>query len=84
MAYPLMPAALAAERIADLHRAAARRCIVLAVQRARRRRPAVASDPCVPAQAMAPGGPGREHLCDAMSLAADVRSIARPESRDLA
>jgi hypothetical protein len=83
VAYPLMPAALAAERIADLHRAAARRRIVLAALRLRRRRPAVASDPRPSTQTVAPGEQPREHLCDAMALVGDAKPNARPERSDL-
>ena len=79
MTYPLLPAALAAERIADLHRAATRRRIVLAALRVRRR-PAVAPDPHPSARAtVVPCGNGREHLCDPVTLVADVRSMAQPE-----
>jgi hypothetical protein len=67
VAYPLMPAALAAERIADLHRVAARRRLVLAALRGRQRRSAVACDPRPTTQtAIASGGHPEEHLCDAM------------------
>lgn len=38
MPYPLLPAAIAAERIADMHRQAARRSAVLSALRARRQR----------------------------------------------
>jgi hypothetical protein len=81
--YPLLPAALAAERIADLHRTAARRRTVLAALRARRRRAAAASDQN-PATQTAPtqpqftetqttqnasaGGYMTEHLCDAVPV----------------
>jgi hypothetical protein len=44
MSYPLIPAALANERIADLHRAASRRDLVLAALRGRRRRPRAEPD----------------------------------------
>jgi len=83
--YPLLPAALAAERIADLHRVATRRRLVLAVLRARRQRPAAAAEPrpFARTELSTPVGPTREHLCDAecdaVPVAADSRSATRRE-----
>ena len=80
MTYPLLPAALAAERIADLHRVAARRRIVLEVLRARRRRPAAVSEPhpFARSEASTPVGRSGEHLCDAERDAVPVTADSRP------
>ena len=80
MTYPLLPAALAAERIADLHRVARRRRIVLEVLRARRRRPAAVSEPrpFARTEVSTPAGLTEEHLCDAEPDGVPVTADSRP------
>lgn len=84
VSYPLLPTALASERIADLHRAATRRRTVLAALLARHQRRAAPRNPDPSTQATSERASMTEHLCDAARFAADAGPIPQRESSDLA